>query len=297
MESVLDYFLNTWKVVVECLYDTVFTLGKTEILVLLSVVLLIQKKYIVLKNLTYYFWGMLAFLLLPFIGYFINKHTFDFVGYYTGFYNLLPTNFLVAAVITYFIFEIETDKQWKRFAKRASITIVAIFVIFLLGRSNYYMISGNSYDNNMSYLQIFSLDEVELTSLHNEKVSNSQKVIDEVMLEINCIRQDSDSPIIAAPFEDGIYIRQYSPECKIIFGRYDSFWNNEETKSLYASGDLSIIDQLAEECEKRGAEYIIFPLTSNDICDSVVEMFQQHGWQLLEINENRVILKSILNQK
>lgn len=293
MESFLVSVMDSWIYTIECLFDAVFTLGKTEILVIFSVKFFYQKKYSVLKNLTMYYWGMLLFLFLPLVGFFINKFTFDFEGYYTGFYNLLPTNYLIAATITYVFFNILSEVKWKLYAKRGLFLLVAIIIIFLLGRSNYYLATEEKgYDYNVADLQLLSSDDsdAEMSDLHNAKVENKQKVPDEVVSVVNIIRADSERPIIAAPFEYCIYIRQFSPECKLAFGRYDSFWTKEMIKG-YEAGDITVIKKLLKECKKKRADYIVFPLTSEGTYDEVISLFQDKGWNVYTIDENRLIVK------
>lgn len=293
MESFLTTVVDSWIYAIECLFDAIFTLGKTEILVLFSIVFLGQKKYRVLKNLSIYFWGMFIFLLLPFVAIFINEFTNDFEGYYTGFCNLLPTNFLIAATITYILFSIRTEDKRKLYIDRCVLGLVAFGVIFLLGRSNYYLPEGQSeYDNNMSYLQFVSSEgtDMQMSSLLNVKVQNRQKVLDEVVSVVNIIRADAETPMIAVPFEYSIYIRQYAPECKLAFGRYDSFWT-EEIKSAYAEGNIDVIEPLLSECTRRDVEYIVFPLATENIYYEVTTLFGQNGWNIYAVDANRIILK------
>lgn len=279
MEQLIYGILNTIYV----MYAAFFSAGVIEVLVLPAwfiiekhnkEIAVILKRYIVL-----------TMVMLIVFGTFFSIVTRDFEGYFVGFLNLIPCEMIIALSFTYTIINCKSENKTRLMRKRVLLVALFLVIVFILGKSNYIGKSGeNQFESNISFFDLSNDEAWGIKGANNEVVNNYAKVPNEVVQIVDAICTDYSQPVIFAPFEMSIYIRQYNPECKLLSGRYAEVWN-EKTIKEYNEADPFLLRNVFNDNKDSDVTHIVIPINDVDkrINDINYARAMKEGWQLYAI--------------
>lgn len=241
--------LSYWFSGIRAFIDDGFAWNEYLLLLIISILYLSHywkkdSRYILVYNPI-----ILFVILLNPVSTYITSKFFPLDAYYGRLVNIIPIVYIIACGAVCFVEECAEHKK----IKKNIFYVVIILVFALAGESMYY---------NHEY-------ESRLVTTENH-MHLPQYVVDAANVMLASADEGEDVKA-AVPWDYTLYIRQFSADVKLGWGRYD--WLEDEViTNNYGLTEIDI-PKLVKHIKKQGCNYIVFPR----INDGIVNQFVENG--------------------
>lgn len=240
--------LNFWHTGINAFIEDGFAWNEYLVLLIISILYLYnywrkKSRYVLIHAPI-----LLFVVLLNPISTYITSKFFPLDAYYGRLVNLIPIVYIIASCAVCFVGECEKKQNGEKSILYLAITIV----ILLAGESMYY---NKSYESrfvkaeNHMHLPQYVVDAVDAILASSEKKDEIKVVV---------------------PWEYTLYIRQYSADIKLGWGRFD-WLDDEVVVNNYNMTELDI-QKFVNYIKEKGCNYIVFPNVDENTEKQFIDM-------------------------